>query len=85
MRDKNFQGLIRKDYSNNESFIKSIVNKKSVYIATQMLLTMNVINYCQNNPDLNLFVSKHLFMLSNMALAFKLDFDQKIINQINKM
>jgi len=85
MQKNNFQGLANKEDLKERNFIKSIADKKRVHIGTSFGLMMNVINYCTKYPELNLFISRDLFMPSEMAFAFKLDFDQKIINKINKM
>jgi hypothetical protein len=85
MSQKNFQGLVIKSDTLSESFIQSLANKQRVYIGNSIGLSLNVIKYCQQNPNLNLYVSKNLFMPTVMALAFRLDFDEKTIDEINKV
>jgi hypothetical protein len=85
MSQENFQGLVIRSDIFRQSFIQSIANKQRVYIGNSIGLSLNVIRYCRQNPNLNLYISKNLYMPTVMAFAFKLDFDEKIIDEINKV
>ena len=80
------QGLIDKNYRTEKQFINEIVAKKRVYISGCNSLTLLVINFCQIKSNLHLVVNKNFLGFPEiMAFAFKLDFDQKIIDKFNKM
>jgi hypothetical protein len=85
MRQNDKPGVIAGGNYYKESFIQSIANKEKVFIGTTHQLTLTVIHYCAQNPDLNLYISQNLFMTSDTAFAFRIGFDQNIINKINRL
>ena len=86
MIENNEQGIIDKSFSKDEKFIQEIMAKKRVYISRCGDVESKVTYFCQMDPNLDLIVNKKMLGFSGiMAFAFKLDFDQKIIDKFNKM
>ena len=85
MSDSEDKRLVNRQLIRRVEFLDSIIKRQRVLIGGSTFLNILVIKYCQMRPECNLIVSEKLLTHSSLAFAFKLDFDQATINQIDKM